>query len=62
MDFTVSQNVLEFVLQDANFFLKKLAFAFLTACVYWFPERFEDKRGRRVVAYPYHLGAVSQEV
>ena len=29
MDFTVSQNI-EFVLQDANFCLKKLAFAFLT--------------------------------
>jgi hypothetical protein len=27
MDFTVSQNFLEFVLQDANFCLKKLAFA-----------------------------------
>jgi hypothetical protein len=36
MDFPVSQNVLEFVLQDPNFCLKKLAFAFLTACVYWF--------------------------
>ena len=36
MDFTVSQNVLEFDLQDANFCLKKLALAFLTACVYWF--------------------------
>ena len=36
MDFTVSQNFLELVLQDANFCLKKLAFAFLTACVYWF--------------------------
>ena len=36
MDFTVSQNFLEFVLQDANFCFKKLAFAFLTACVYWF--------------------------
>jgi hypothetical protein len=36
MDFTVSHNFLEFVLQDANFCLKKLAFAFLTACVYWF--------------------------
>ena len=34
MDFTVSQNFLEFVLQDANFCLKKLAFAFLTDCVY----------------------------
>ena len=30
MDFTVSQNFFEFVLQDANFCLKKL-----TACVYW---------------------------
>ena len=37
MDFTVSQNFLEFVLQDANFCLKKLALAFLTDCVYWFP-------------------------
>jgi hypothetical protein len=36
MDFTVSQNFWEFVLQDANLFLKKLTFAFLTACVYWF--------------------------
>ena len=36
MDFTVSQNFLEFVLQDADFYLKKLAFDFLTACVYWF--------------------------
>ena len=36
MDFTVSQNLLEFVLQNANFCLKNLAFAFLTACVYWF--------------------------
>ena len=36
MDFTVSQNFLEFVLQDANFCLKKLVFAFLTDCVYWF--------------------------
>ena len=33
MDFTVSQNILEFVLQDANFCLKKIAFAFITACV-----------------------------
>ena len=33
MDFTVSQNFFEFVLQDANFCLKKLALAFLTACV-----------------------------
>ena len=32
----VSHDFLEFVLQDANFCLKKLAFAFLTACVYWF--------------------------
>ena len=36
IDFTVSQNFLEFVLQDANFCLKKLAFVFLAACVYWF--------------------------
>jgi hypothetical protein len=36
LDFTVSQNFLEFVLKDAHFCLKKLAFAFLTACVYWF--------------------------
>ena len=36
MDFTVSQNVLELELQDANFCLKKLALAFLTDCVYWF--------------------------
>ena len=36
LDFTVSQNFLEFVLQDAHFCLKKLAFAFLTACVCWF--------------------------
>ena len=36
MDFTVSQDILEFVLQDANFYLKKLVFAFLTACVYRF--------------------------
>ena len=36
MDFTVSQNILELVLQDANFHLNKLAFAFLTDCVYWF--------------------------
>jgi hypothetical protein len=44
MDFTVSQNFLEFVLQDANFRLKKLAFVFLTAgwfltslksCILW---------------------------
>jgi hypothetical protein len=35
-DFTVSQNFLELELQDANFCLKKLAFAFLTDCVYWF--------------------------
>ena len=33
---TVSQNLFKFVLQDANFCLKKLAFAFLTSCVYWF--------------------------
>ena len=36
MDFTVSQNFFELELQDANFCLKKLAFAFLTDCVYWF--------------------------
>ena len=36
MDFTVSQNFFEFVLQDANFCLKKLALAILTACVYLF--------------------------
>ena len=36
MDFTVSQNFFEFVPQDANFCLKKLALAFLTACVYLF--------------------------
>ena len=35
MDFTVALNFLEFVLQDAHFCLKKLAVAFLTACVYW---------------------------
>ena len=34
MDFTVSQNLFEFVLQETNFCLKKLALAFLTACVY----------------------------
>ena len=33
MDFTVSQNFFELVLQEANFCLKKLALAFLTACV-----------------------------
>ena len=33
MDFTVSQNCLEFVLQDAHFCL---GLAFLTVCVYWF--------------------------
>ena len=33
MDFTVSQNFLKLELQDANFCLKKLAFAFLTACI-----------------------------
>ena len=36
MDFTVSQNLLELELQDANFRLKKLAFAFLPDCVYLF--------------------------
>ena len=33
MDFTVSLNVLELELQDANFCLKKLAFTFQTACI-----------------------------
>ena len=33
MDFTVSQPFLELELQDANFCLKKLAFAFLIDCV-----------------------------
>ena len=32
----LSQNFLELELQDANVCLKKLAFAFLTDCVYWF--------------------------
>ena len=36
MDFTVSQSFLELELQDANFCWKKLVFAFLTDCVYWF--------------------------
>ena len=36
MDFTVSQNFLDFVQQNANFCLKNLACAFLTACVHWF--------------------------
>ena len=36
MDFTVSQKFLELELQDANFCLKKLAFAFLNDCVSWF--------------------------
>ena len=36
MDFTVSQNFWDFVQQNDNFSLKKLAFAFLTDCVYWF--------------------------
>ena len=36
MDFTVSQNFFDLVLQNANFCLKKLALAFLTACVYLF--------------------------
>ena len=36
MDFTVSKDYLELVIQDANFSLKKLALAFLTECVYWF--------------------------
>ena len=41
MDFTVSQNFLEFVLQDAHFCLKKLSLAFLTDCVLVpdFPEK-----------------------
>ena len=41
MDFTVYQNFFELVLQDANFCLKKLALAFLTACVFLpnFPEK-----------------------
>ena len=39
MDFTVSQNFLELELQDANYCLKKLAFTFVTDCVYWFPEK-----------------------
>jgi hypothetical protein len=34
MDFRVSQNFFEFVLQDANFCLKKLASAFLTFPIY----------------------------
>jgi hypothetical protein len=36
MDFTVSQNLLESVLQDAHFYLKKLAFSYLTS---YFPEK-----------------------
>jgi hypothetical protein len=36
MDFTVSQNFFELVLQDSNLCLKKLAISFLTACVYLF--------------------------
>jgi hypothetical protein len=36
VDFTVSRNFFEFVLQMANFCLRKLALAFLDACVYWF--------------------------
>ena len=36
MEITVSQNFLELELQDANFCLNTLAFAFLTDCVYWF--------------------------
>ena len=36
IDFTVSQNFLELVLQDTNFCLIKLALAFITDCVYWF--------------------------
>ena len=34
--YTVSQKLFEFVLQKANFCLKMLALAFLTACVYLF--------------------------
>jgi hypothetical protein len=33
MEFTVSQNLFEFVLQEANFCLKKLALAFLCLCI-----------------------------
>ena len=36
MDFTMSQNLFELLLQDADFCLKKLALTFLTACVYLF--------------------------
>ena len=36
MDFIASQNFFEFVIQDEHFCLKKLALAFVTACVYWF--------------------------
>ena len=36
MDFTVFQNLFEFVLQDANICFKKHTVAFLTVCVYWF--------------------------
>ena len=39
MDFTVSQCFFEFVLQDANFCLKKLALAFLCILVPNFPEK-----------------------
>ena len=36
MYFTLSQNLLESELLYAHFCLKKLAFAFLTDCMYWF--------------------------
>ena len=36
MYFTVSQNFWDLELQDDNFCLKNLAFAFLTDGVYWF--------------------------
>jgi hypothetical protein len=39
MDLTVSLNILEFLLQDANFCLKNLAFAFLCIMVPKFPEK-----------------------
>ena len=40
MDFTVSQNFFEFVLQEANFSLKKLAFSnYLCILVSSFPEK-----------------------
>ena len=48
MDFTVSQNVLALELQDANLFLKNLAFAFLTDCVYWFLTSMKSCISRRI--------------